>query len=308
MMRYFYLLVVLSALVLGSCTRDFIEPNLEGKNVALLSPPDNFYTQSNQVTFFWEEVEGASHYRLQIVDSVFSFIRRIILDTAITGFSWIQPLQPGYYSWRIKAQNASSSTGFSSPRSIRVDTTSNISSQIIFLQNPTNSAFLNFQNIHFRWTDIPVADDYRFQILDSGYSLVYEQILREDSLSYFLQEGNWVWRVRGQNSISNTPYTTRTFTIDITPPSSPILNFPGPNDTVSSPVQLSWTRDVSAIADSLYVYPDSLVSAPLVNLITGGTTYAFSGGTGQIYFWRIRSRDQAGNWSGFSPLRKFRIN
>lgn len=300
--------ILFMGVVLSSCTKDFIEPNLNDETVTLLSPQDNFQTTSNTVSFWWEELDGATSYRLQIVDSSFNAIISLIADTTVEGTQFTQNLQPGKYQWRIKAVNGSSQTVYTTPRNLRIDTTSNISSQNIVLISPSANFYSNTGSSTFKWSALANADDYRFQVINQGNSsTVVDVILLTDSFTYSLAEGTYTWQVRGQNAVSNTQYSTRTLTVDLSPPavSSPVT--PAHLDTVSNPVSFLWTRDASASGDSLYIYQDSLVSAPVYAGFHTGTSHSFTGIINQNYFWRIRTRDLAGNWSAYSTLRKFRI-
>ncbi len=290
-----------------SCTHDFVEVDLRDKTLVLLSPPDNYITASNQVNFWWEELDGAAEYRLQVVDSSFTYINQLMLDTTVSSASYSVSLPPGDYEWRVKALNGSSSTAFSIPRNLTVDTTSNISSQVIFLLSPAANYFTNNPTQTFSWSPLGSADDYRLRILDQQSTVIADMILQEDTASYTFSPGTYTWQVRGQNSVSNTPYSSRSITIDITSPSAPSPVLPANGDTIASPAQLSWTRDASAYGDSLFIYPDSLISAAVYQSFLTATSYSFAGNSGQVYFWRLKSRDQAGNWSGMSVIRKFRV-
>ena len=298
----------LSAFVLlSSCTRDFVELDLSTRNVVLLSPPDNYITASNTINFWWEETDGAFEYHLQIVDSSFSYITQLMLDTTIESEQFSFSLPPGDYQWRVKALNGSSSTSYTVPRSLTVDTTSNISTQTILLLSPTNNLSTNTTALNFRWSPLGSADDYRFQVLNSRSQIITDQVITDDSISYTLSSGTYPWKVRGQNSVSNTPYSTRTITIDLVGPVAPALLLPTHGDTLPNPVALSWSRDASATGDSLFIYTDSLVSAPVYMAYLTPTTYSFTGTSTQIYFWRLKSRDAAGNWSAYSTVRKFKV-
>ena len=61
------ILTTLLAIKWMSCTRDIVEINLEGKYVAVIAPQENYVTTTLTHTFWWEELEGATGYELQIV-------------------------------------------------------------------------------------------------------------------------------------------------------------------------------------------------------------------------------------------------
>jgi len=96
--------------------------------------------------------------------------------------------------------------------------------------------------------------------------------------------------------------------IDLTAPDAPVLSDPMNGDSLSLPSLLTWNNDETANVDSLFVYPDSLISAPVVQLPLSVSSFTFNNQPGnQFYFWRVKSIDQAGNESSFSALRKFYV-
>lgn len=289
-----------------SCTKDFIEKDLSKKNITVLAPPNGFTTTTNTLIYWWNEVDGADEYQLQIVRPSFSFIQQLMLDTTVTGTKFSFTLPPGAYQWRVKALNGSSSTPFTL-LGLTIDSTANISSQVIVLQSPAASCVTNTTAHTFRWDTLYNASDYRFQVINlQNSNTVTDVTLQTDSFQYTLAEGQYKWQVRGQNATSNTLYSSRNITIDLTPPVVSTLLLPVHKDTVTSPDTLTWSRDISALGDSLFIYPDSLFSAPVIKLYSTATSYIFSSSAGD-YFWRLKSRDQAGNWSSWSTLRKFWI-
>jgi len=74
----------LIALIFSSC-EDILAPDLSKKSVQTLSPINNTTSQSFNQNFWWKEVNGASHYQLQIVNPNFVNSNQLILDTTIAG-------------------------------------------------------------------------------------------------------------------------------------------------------------------------------------------------------------------------------
>ena len=123
---------------------------------------------------------------------------------------------------------------------------------------------------------------------------------------YNLPEGNLSWRVRAENLNSVSLFSERSITIDLTEPSAPQLNVPADRSIVATlPIQLDWTADAGTTMDSLFIYTDSLISPAILSLETTNTNFDFSPANFGDYFWRLRSVDEAGNWSDYSPLWKF---
>jgi len=279
--------------------QDVIEMDISKRTVKLLSPAANIHTTTYTNTFWWEQTEGALEYQLQIAKPSFASIQQFILDTTIENNQFVYTLATGTYEWRIRALNGSSQTNYVS-RILYVDSTSSLSGQTLVLASPVNNYITNITTNTFKWDALTGADDYRFQV-----GTTVDVVITADSFTYTLGEGIYTWQVRGQNTSSNTLYSSRSITIDLTAPGSPTLISPLNGATQAITDTLVWNRDATAIGDSLYIYPDSLISAPVYNGYTTGTTYIFTGTSTQDYFWRVKSKDTAGNWSGFSVLRKF---
>lgn len=291
--------------LLYACTKDFIEVNLSGKKISLISPDDNLHTTILSVVFWWNKIDGATKYNLQIVKPNFSSVQQLLLDSNITDDHFSFSLTPGTYQWRVRGFNGSSKTDYSA-RTLYIDSTTSLSGQTVVLDSPKNGYLSNSTaKILFKWDSLYIANDYRFQIIDSSGATLVDKIVTEDTVSYTPQEGKYTWQVRAQNATSNTLYSSRTFTIDITPPPVSTLLKPVNGDSVLTPDTLTWSRNTQAIGDSLFIYPDSLISSAVVNVYTTNTTYIFPGTVNKKYFWRLKSTDAAGNWSGYCTLRKF---
>lgn len=302
------LAVFITILLIGSCTSEFIAPNITKATMVLNSPPNNFKTKDGSIVFWWNELKGAEHYHLQVVDSNFSYIRRIILDSNVTGTKFSYTLSPGNYQWRMWAVNNSGNSLYTSARNLSIDTTSNLANLTLNLVSPSDNYVTNQTAISFKWAKLSAADDYRFQLINTSTSgTITDVVLQTDSFNYNLPQGQYKWQVRAQNTTSNSAYAFRNITIDLTAPPLPTFTAPANSASVTNPVTLAWGRDASAMADSLYIYPDSLVSAPTYSNYTTSTSYDFTGLSNHTYFWRLKSKDNAGNWTIFTATRKFYV-
>src|SRR5688572_21362995 len=109
-----------------SCFKDIIEPDISKENVVLLSPKNNDTTTVLTHLFWWNEVEDAINYNLQIVKPSFTTAQQLILDSNVNANKFPVTLQPGTYQWRVKAKNGSSETPYSEIRTLRIDSTANL--------------------------------------------------------------------------------------------------------------------------------------------------------------------------------------
>lgn len=106
--RLIYSLIILSCL---SCT-DIFETDISGSSVELLAPVDSLTTKSNSQVFWWNYLNGALWYELQVVSPSFSAVSSLNMDTLIEKNNFQLTLQPGVYHWRVRALNGSSTTGY----------------------------------------------------------------------------------------------------------------------------------------------------------------------------------------------------
>lgn len=305
-----FILSAICAMFLLSC-EDFFEANLEKESIHILAPANGQETNISTITFWWNEVEGAEGYNLQIVSPTFSNITQLVLDTNITKNKFTCSLLPGTYQWKVNAYNNSSETDYMT-YSLTIDSTADLTQQTILLTLPSNYDTTNQTLFAFMWDTLYNADDYRFEIWTPNFSgsNVVSVTLETGSFNYTLEEGAYEWGVRGQNSSTNTQYSKRTLYVDITNPNTPILLTPASNATLNDTViDFSWSHGTvtgSSIKDSLFIYTDSLMVNIKLQKYLNATTFSDSLGLGS-YFWRVRSIDAAGNYSNYGLLRKFNI-
>lgn len=295
-------------LLLFSACEEFIEPDLTKKTVSIIAPSDNSSSSNYTPIFWWNDVKGASNYQLQIVKPNFTNIQQLVLDTTISINKFSYTLSPGTYQWRVRALNGSSATPFVT-YSLSIDSTLDLAGQTLILFSPTNNYYSNSFTQTFTWTVLSNASNYIFQVFTAaGAAVDVPQSITSNTATHtFLADGTYKWRVFAQNSTSNSPYSERTIIIDTSNPLAPTLTHPIANDTSSNPVSLNWTSDTGVVLDSFFVYSDSALSVLLTSDTTSVHTATYSGSVGQDYFWRVRSKDAAGNWSTYAAKRKFII-
>lgn len=296
------------SLLIWSC-EDFIEPNINKKEVTLNSPLD-MDTLTGTVAFWWEEVESATHYNLQIVENSFASPVQLVLDSNIADNVFSIQLTEGLYEWKLSAQNNTSQTEYKS-RSFYVIKSSDLVDETITLTSPQNNYNSNSLNQRFKWSTLLYADNYELEIIDNFEDVFAYEATINDTLTIALNEGIYTWRVKAKNTTSETGFSTsRTILIDNTAPTNPIQIDPINNSVdTSSTVTFSWNQgtSLSDITDTVYIYSDSLITI-YETLYTTDTSFDYDFSSLGTYFWRVRSGDAAGNTSDYSDTRKFIIN
>lgn len=309
------LLILIPVFLLQIACEDVLIDDLRDKEVVLLSPPDNHISPQETQEFWWEFMEDATEYHIRIVSPSFDNIISVAVDDYTTDNNYTATLSPGTYQWTVYAINNVGESENGEIRTLTIAEDSTLTDQIVALVAPTDNFKTNDTNITFLWQSLSLATNYRIQISDEGFNnstlIDLTDTTSNDFYTTTLSEGTHFWRVRAENSNSETDYTMQSIEIDLTPPTAPILNNFTNSDTVSIanlPITLSWSADlVEAVQDSIYIYDDVNLSNLVLKIATLDN-YNFSEITIGDYYWRVRSLDDVGNVSGYSNIGHFYIS
>ena len=152
--------------ILIACTKDFIVKDIKNDTVSIIAPTDNLNTPINTVTFWWNELDGAEKYNLQIVKPNFGSVLQLIVDTTITNNKFYYTFSPGTYQWRIKGINGGGSTVYTT-RTLIIDTTSNLNLVSVGLIAPAVNYVTGNNSVLFSWNALPYATYYDLLITSS---------------------------------------------------------------------------------------------------------------------------------------------
>lgn len=113
MIRKILKITLMAVLVLlpANCSLIY-EDDLSEEIVYVIMPVDGTTSSLMQQVFWWETVEGAIKYRLQIVEGDFLDPHALVADTNVSGDKFQVVLPPGGYEWRIRGWNNFSETDF----------------------------------------------------------------------------------------------------------------------------------------------------------------------------------------------------
>jgi hypothetical protein len=308
---------------LTSC-EDFFVRDLSGDSVTLVSPSNGVTTILQTQEFVWDEMKGAENYQLQIAFPSFAAIQYFVLDTTISKTKFTFTLEPGIYEWRVRAKNFGGYSLYSSPFQITIDTTSDLSQQVVALNAPVNGKATNDSTPSFSWQSVYAATSYNIIIKNgsswSSGSVVYNDTVSTNSLTLaladYLSEGTYVWGVRALNAISYTQsFSTHLLYVDVTNP--PVVTLVSPSQQSSQSagfISFSWTRSTdlgnspTARTDSLYIFSDTTNLTVFDRIGSSGTSASLSITATGWYKWFVVSYDQAGNPSDTSTQRTFQVN
>lgn len=305
-----------SILVVGC--KDIEEENLGDDVVSILSPTNGVRSDQATQTFWWNEVEGATNYNLQVVSTSFDSIIRLWLDSNLTNNKFTYTLPPGDYEWRVRAYNGSSTTNYTTFK-LYLDSATSIGSATIILLKPLNNIYNNTGILEFSWDRLNGADNYRFELVspdwDNGEFVIGPLIMSTESYTNTgieLDDGTYSWGVRGESSAANSLYSVRDFIVDKTPPNAPKLTLPTNGASLpNAAFNLKWDRasdQGSPLSDSVYIYEDVNQTIPaIIPVGVDSTNYTDSLAPG-TYYWQVRSVDEAGNSGTLSTQWTFTIN
>jgi hypothetical protein len=314
--------ILIISILLSRCTKDFIVKDIKKETLSIYSPIDNFKTPNNTITFWWEELDGAETYNLQIVSPNFNSVSSLVLDTVISTNKFNKTLIPGIYQWRLKATNTSGSTAYVT-RNLIIDTTSNLGLVSVNLISPSVNFVTQSNNILLSWNSLASASYYELKYVNlttnsittisNIYSTSYPITLNTLSGS----EDKYSWQVKAYNAFSQTfTNIVRTFKIDLKAPMAPSILTPtvyGYNlrDTFRLKYsRSSFSSDVKY--DILTLGSDSLFSSPITQTISTvapvqiNSILTYSGSL-TPYWWKITSVDSVGNISNQSLSKRFYI-
>jgi hypothetical protein len=294
---------------------DLFEASIKGSAVILEAPVDQYQSTSYTVNFWWDKVNNALTYHLQVVTPSFAAPAALVLDTVINKNTFSYSFSPGNYQWRVMAENGSSQTVYAGPRNFSV-AASSIKGQAVQLTAPANGLLTNQTSVTFGWSSLYGATKYQLEIDTNNFisesAVVYNQTVPGQQISFTLpKDQTYQWRVRAQNDTAQAQWSAiYQLTYDHTPPAQVTLSSPANAATLPLPVSLQWNAVNGAVKYKLYVYGSdgsTLVSSSFPVPLTT-TSYGFNqGSSGSVFYWTVTAVDAAGNESLPPATRSFTL-
>ena len=298
---------------------DILEEDISDDIVFTIYPTEDLIIESNVVNFQWNTLDGADDYRLQI----FNTSQVILVDTLISQTQIILPLNEGNYQWRVRGENSAYQSTYSLPVSFEVNESEDLTSQQVILSSPANNFITNSNNFTLSWNSLSAADYYNLQLINNtlGGTIVFQQnnILANTltlNSTILSQDGNYTWKIKGVNGVSETVFSSRDFSLDTTLPNQPVNGVPANNSiqTINQNINFNWSIAAdSGIIQSSISYRIEIsndVNFSTILQASNTTTNSFQQlfNSSGDYYWRVRALDAAGNQGSFSNTFKFTIN
>jgi len=310
---YYPLFILIASLCLLPACKDIMEPSLSKRTITAEAPGNSYQSLSYTINFWWDDVEDALTYRLQVVTPDFVNIGGLVLDTVVTKSQFAFNLKPGNYAWHVLAQNGSSQSAYSNPKSFTV-LSSSISQQSVQLTAPANNYLSNQAAIVFQWGNLYGATKYHLEVDTNNFAnesiLVYDKTMPGQQVSFtFPKDQAYQWRVRAENDTVNAQWSSiNTITYDHTPPAEVTTVSPADKQQISLPVNLQWNTVPTAAKYKLYAFKADSVTVynSSFPLSVTGNSYNFNlGNAGDRIYWKVTAIDAAGNEGPASTLKSF---
>ncbi|MFZ2984831.1 MAG: right-handed parallel beta-helix repeat-containing protein, partial [Candidatus Moraniibacteriota bacterium] len=308
-----------------------------------VSPADGTYTTTaNLIKADWSDVTDSStpvSYFYQSSHSTAlhldgSFVSPAYTSGALSASEIPTPGTPaGIYYWHVRAVDAAGNTSaWSDAWQFTVDNTA--PTKPVFTA-PTNNLFTNVNFVTLMWSN---GDDtgttqsgikghtirYAFVPMGGGATIPWTSGLiasgnpKTHSGTYGHGQGTYTLYVSTTDNAGNVSAESNPLVLnyDATAPNTPLLNTPSDGFVTKG---VAFTQKWFAVSDAvLYEYQscntdpgdtgDSCGSVKWTQSFTGLTKSVGAGQPDSQFWWRVRAKDAAGNWSGWSESRELKID
>ena len=304
-------------LYLYSCD-DVLEEDITNDKVNILAPVNQSTVSGNTVQFRWEPLDGAEEYSLEVIEMI---NQQSVLDSLTSSTTVNISMNPGKYQWRVRAENFAYQTAYTFPSAFTIVSSDDLTNQTVFLSSPSIDFYTNTNSVLLTWQPIQTAQTYRVEVDKTlqGNTITAFQVSDLTTTNYTLDasvldtDAIFTWKVKAINSSSETDFATRRIFLDTQIPNQPTLSTPTADEMTSSQVNFTWTisADAGQVASPQSSILEIATDLNFVNIIqtetvTNNALQQTLSSTGDFY-WRVRIRDQAGNESAQSEIRKFTV-
>ncbi len=288
------------------------------QNFEVRTPADLYKVLSKRPIFIWPKVT-ADKYQLQV--SAYSNFQSNLLDKMPAGNSYlpVADLPTGkYLYWRYRPI-VGTTPGDWSPVWSFIIPPPTLSAPI--LTAPAISQLTKENDINFGWKTVLGGTKYELLISKSSkFTTVEKDIvnlnpveplsLNMSNLVEDLTDAKYYWKVRAYNAL-NVPgkwSTSRNLTVDTTAPLPPVLKLPAADAIVVGTPTYSWNSSAGANRYQ-FGYDPASCDDPAYKSVELSTTSVKPPTQPQgIWFWCVRAKDAAGNWSPWASARRITVN
>ena len=177
-----------------------------------------------------------------------------------------------------------------------------ISREVVCVYAPVNMAELTGTDVNFSWCEIEGATSYNLQIARPGFTdaveIVLDTIISTHSFTKTFLPDDYEWRVKAQNSVYETDYTTCAFTLSDNGDfiqSMVYLESPEDNLITNQAVQnLIWTAVNNATDYRVQVWEPDTDGALVFDEICYANNMEITFNDGS-FVWRVRAQNATSN-------------
>lgn len=189
-------------------TRSFVvhPSSLTDQVLQLVLPGNQVYTNNATLVCQWLKLYGATGYRLQVDKNNFSDENNLGLNVVTDNLSYQHVFsQEGNYQLRVRAENATENSKWSTVRSISYDATPPIQ---VVLNTPANGQTIA-KPFNLSWSSVTDAVQYELGLYKNDmvtpYSGAFPQLLNSNSFTLTVGESGetLAWRVRAVDRAGN---------------------------------------------------------------------------------------------------------
>lgn len=281
----------------------------------LISPTAGGLVGDTTPQLGWIAVADATEYQVQVDTSKTFSLPAIDVATTSTTYTVSSALAETVYYWRVRGKDSTATWGAWSAIWNFTISTSGLAAPK--LTAPVDGTALNDGTPQLDWSTVTDADKYQVMVATyanfSSSSIEINETTAGTSYTPLtnLGEGTFYWRVRANNSLGNWgPWSlVWSLTVDFTPPSAPALSSPTDGSAIADNTpSLTWTAVSDGVEYQVQAATSNTFSPSDIDTFTASTGYAPSSSlTDNTYYWRVRTRDAAGNWGPWSNVWNFTI-
>jgi hypothetical protein len=269
----------------------------------LSQPAQGSCTTDSTPSFVWQEMDGATAYRLEVDNDPGFGSPEINKLTDWPGYTPASPLAAGAHYWRVRGENACGSSPWSSQWAFYVGAPSGAPDLLL----PADDSHTCDSTPAFSWEAVSGAASYRLQVDDDSSFSSPEVNHTTSSTSHTpatpLAAGEYHWRVRAENGCGDGPWSSvRALTIDQAP-SAPSLSAPGDTShTCDTTPRFEWNAVSTAASYLIQVDNDPDFGSTEIKTTTADTYYQVTSSaplSPDTYRWRVNASNDCGSgpWS-----------
>ena len=282
----------------------------------ITGPEDEHVFNTSRPSLSWQTVDGAARYFVQI-DNNADFSSPVIQDSVTENrYQFTEDLPDANYVWRVRAgDEQGNKSEWSDTHSFTIQTTGPAAPSLV---EPANDSRIAKTNPALSWSLVSDANVYQVQLADNrdftspivNDSLVYSTAI---VVNVDLADKIYYWRVRGKNSYGSWGGWSMVwvFAVDTRGPARPALVQPEDQTvTDANTPEFVWNDTPDASAFELQVADNNRFNSPVIqdSTLTGTSYFAGENLPDGEWYWRLRAKDDLGNWGEWSEIWMFTVD